>query len=71
MRFEDEFEVHLRIVGKDARTIRYEGVVSKGDVKVAKGTITVKCVSTKPGEPMKSIDIPPQIDALFQVARGA
>ena len=26
LRFEDEFEVHLRIVGKDARTIRYEGV---------------------------------------------
>ena len=31
LRFEDEFEVHLRIVGKDARTIGYEGVISKGD----------------------------------------
>ena len=70
LRFEDEFEVHLRIVGKDARTIRYEGVVSKGDAKIATGRIAVKCVSTKPGEPMKSIDIPQEIDALFQVSPG-
>jgi acyl-CoA thioester hydrolase len=65
-----EASFHLRIVGKDARTIWYEGVVSKGDAKVATGKIGVKCVSTKPGEPMKSIDIPPEIDALFQVAPG-
>ena len=68
LKFEDEFEVHLRIVGKDARTIRYEGVISKGDTRIATGKITVKCVSKKPGEPMRSIDIPPEIDALFQVA---
>ena len=71
LRFEDEFEVHLRIVGKDARTIRYRGVISRGDTRVAAGNITVKCVSKSPGEPMKSIDIPPEIDALFTVAPGA
>jgi acyl-CoA thioester hydrolase len=69
LRFEDEFEVHLRIIGKDERTIRYEGIVSKGDERVATGRISVRCVSKKPGEPMKSIDIPPEIDALFQVAQ--
>ena len=71
LRFEDEFEVHLRIVGKDARTIRYGGVISRGDTRVAAGNITVKCVRKSPGEPMKSIDIPPEIDALFTVAPGA
>ena len=71
LRFEEEFDVHLRIVGKDARTIRYEGVISKDGARVAVGRITVKCVSKKPGEPMKSIDIPPEIDALFQLAPGA
>lgn len=70
LKFEDEFDVHLRIVGKDARTIRYEGVISKGDARIAVGRITVKCVSSKPGEPMRSIDIPEEIDALFQVAPG-
>ncbi len=67
--FEDEFEVHLRIVAKDARTITYQGEITKGDIRVATGRITVKCVSKKAGEPMRSVDIPPQIDALFQVAR--
>lgn len=71
LRFEDEFEVHLRIIGKDARTIRYQGVISKGDARIATGTIAVRCVSTKPGEPMKSIDIPPEIDSLLQVSPGA
>ena len=71
LRFEDQFEVHLRIVGKDARTIRYQGVISRGDTRIAAGNMTVKCVSKSPGEPMKSIDIPPHIDALFTVAPGA
>jgi YbgC/YbaW family acyl-CoA thioester hydrolase len=71
LKFEEEFEVHLRIVGKDARTIRYQGIISRGDTRVATGTIAVKCVTKKPGEPMKSTDIPPEIDALFQVAPDA
>ena len=68
LKFEDEFEVHLRIVGKDARTIRYEGVITAGTVTIAKGRLAVRCVSKKAGEPMRSIDIPPEIDSLFEVA---
>src|SRR5262245_13950498 len=70
LRFEDEFEVHLRIIGKDERTIRYEGIIMKGDDRVATGRMTIKCVKRAgPGEPMHSTDMPPEIDALFQVAR--
>ena len=68
LKFEDEFEVHLRIIGKDARTIRYEGVIRNGDTRIATGRIAVKCVSKTPGEPMRSMDIPPEIDALLQIA---
>jgi len=71
LKFEDEFEIHLRIIGKDARTIRYEGSISRGEKRIATGRFVVKCVSTKPGEPMRSIQIPPEIDSLFQVAPGA
>jgi YbgC/YbaW family acyl-CoA thioester hydrolase len=71
LKFEDEFEIHLRIIDKDARTIRYEGVVSKDGERVATGKIAVRCVSKKPGEPMKSMDIPPEIDALLQVSPNA
>ena len=69
LRFEDEFEVHLRIVTRDARTIGYEGVITKDGERVATGRMTIKCVSRKPGEPMRSIDMPAEIDSLFQVAR--
>ena len=70
LRFEDEFEVHLRIVAKDARTIRYEGIITKGGDRVATGRMTIKCVRrAAPGEPMHSTDMPPEIDSLFQVAR--
>jgi acyl-CoA thioesterase FadM len=71
LKFEDEFEVHIRIVGKDARTIRYEGVITKGDARIATGRMAIKCVSKKPGEPMRSIEIPARIDSLLQVAPDA
>jgi acyl-CoA thioester hydrolase len=70
LKFDDEFEVHLRIVGKDARTIRYEGVITIGETRIATGTLVVKCVTSRPGEPMRGANIPPEIDALFQVAPG-
>jgi acyl-CoA thioester hydrolase len=71
LKFEDEFEVHVRIVGKDAQTIRYEGVITRGDTRIATGRFVVKCVSKTPGGPMRATDIPLEIDALFQVAPGA
>jgi acyl-CoA thioester hydrolase len=70
LKFDDEFEVYLRIAGKDARTIRYEAVITRGDTRIALGRIAIRCVSHKPGEAMRSIDIPPEIDSLFQVAPG-
>ena len=63
--------MHLRIIEKDTRTIRYEGIVWKGEERIATGRIAIRCVSKKPGEPMRSMDIPPDIDARFQVASGA
>ena len=70
LKFGDEFEVHLRIAAKDARTIKYEGLISTDATRIATGRIAVRCVSNKPGEAMRSIDIPPEIDSLFQVATG-
>lgn len=71
LRFDDEFEVHLRIVGKDAQTIHYEGMVTIGEIRIATGRIAVRCVSRKPGEPMRSMNIPPEIDAIIQIAPDA
>jgi YbgC/YbaW family acyl-CoA thioester hydrolase len=68
LRFEDEFDVHLRVVRKDARTLTYEGIITKGETHIATGTVTVKCVIKAPGQPIRSIDIPAAIASLFSVA---
>ena len=71
LRFEDEFEVHLRIAEITRRTIRYTCLLAQGEATVATGELTVACVRRVPGEPLKSIEIPPEIAARFQVAAGA
>lgn len=70
LRFEDEFEIWIRVAAITEKTIRYECVMSKGDVKIATGSVTAVCVS-KRQEPMKSTPIPPEIAARFQAPAGA
>ena len=62
LRFEDEFDVHLSIAELTRKTIRYECVLRKGDVKIATGTMTIACVR-KSGQTMKGIEIPGEIAA--------
>lgn len=68
LRFEDEFDVHLRVAAKTAKTIRYSAVLRKGDELLAEGSLTIICVSRKPGERMRAIDIPSDIGDRFEVA---
>ena len=72
LRFEDEFELHLTIEEIALKTIRYGARVMKGDTHVATGSLTIACVSTRAGKPMKAIPIPPEItDRLAAVNHGA
>jgi YbgC/YbaW family acyl-CoA thioester hydrolase len=68
LRFEDEFEIRLRIADMTRRTIRYSCLLTKDEAQVATGTMTIACVRKAPNEPMKAIDIPPEIAACFQVS---
>src|SRR6267142_973491 len=52
LRFEDEFDVSIGIAAISDKTIRYTCELTRDDVKIATGTLTVVCVSTRPGEPM-------------------
>lgn len=63
LRFEDEFDVLIRIENLGERTIRYACVLTKGDTTVATGTMTVACVSRRPGEPLRAIAVPAEIAA--------
>ena len=68
LRFEQEFEVRLRIVEMTKKTIRYACVLAQGESRIATGALTIACVRRRPNEPMKAIDIPPEIAARFQIA---
>jgi acyl-CoA thioester hydrolase len=70
LRFEDEFEVWIRVAAISKKTIRYLSHLTRGGTKIATGSTTVVCVSRRPGEPMKAIEFPPDIIGLFQVAPG-
>jgi acyl-CoA thioester hydrolase len=70
LRFEDEFEVQLRVAEITRRTMRYACVLAQGDLVVASGELTIACVLKRPNEAMRSIDIPADVAARFQVAPG-
>ena len=71
LRFEDEFDVRIRIVGIAQRSIRYACVLTRGDESIATGSLTIVCVVQQPDQSMKAVPIPPDIAARFEVAAGA
>jgi YbgC/YbaW family acyl-CoA thioester hydrolase len=68
LRFEDEFDVHIKVAEKTRKTIRYTAEISKAGELMAAGSLTIICVRRHPGEPNRARDIPPEIDRLFEVA---
>lgn len=71
LRFEDEFEVRLRVTGKSARSLSYRATVTKDGDVAARGALTVACVVREPGQPMRATPIPPEIASRFAVAPAA
>jgi acyl-CoA thioester hydrolase len=61
LRFEEEFDVRLRIEAIAAKTIRYVCEITQGDEKIATGALTIVCVRRQAGEPVKAIEIPQDI----------
>jgi YbgC/YbaW family acyl-CoA thioester hydrolase len=68
LRFEEEFDVHIRIAAISQKSMRYSCIVSRGDTKIATGALTIVCVTAKDGEPMKAVRIPEDIASRFAVA---
>ena len=68
MRFEDEFEVRIRVVEMKKSTLRYVCVISRGRERIATGSLTIVCVRKQPDRPLKAISIPPDIAARFRAA---
>jgi len=68
LRFEDEFEIRIRVAAMDANTMSYRCDVSRGDERIASGDLTITCVSKRPNEAMKTMPIPADIAARFRPA---
>ena len=71
LRFEDEFDVVLRIAELTPKRIRYSCVLVKDDTKVATGTMTIACVRKRPDQKMESTEIPVEISSRFQIFNGS
>ena len=69
LRFEDEFEVHICIAEISEKRIRYTATVTKDGDRIATGSMTIACVTKRPGKPLRSTPIPTTIADHFSVAR--
>ncbi len=72
LRFEDVVEIHLLVEEKRSKAIRYQIRFSRVDgdhrEEVARGHLTVVCVSQAPGGAMKASSIPPEIADKIEAA---
>jgi YbgC/YbaW family acyl-CoA thioester hydrolase len=68
LRFEQEFDVHLRVTAMTKKSIRYTCVLSDGNTKIATGTLVTVCVRRRANGAMAATEIPSEIAAHIQVA---
>ena len=68
LRFEDEFEICMRIAAIEERNIHYGCRLSRGETWIATGRLTITCASLRPNQPMRGTAIPPEIRACLAVA---
>jgi acyl-CoA thioester hydrolase len=61
LRFEEEFEVWVRIAELKTRTIEYEFTLVRGKSVIAVGTMTSICVRRQPDGTMRAAEIPTDV----------
>jgi YbgC/YbaW family acyl-CoA thioester hydrolase len=69
LRFEDEFDVILRIAEMTKKRIRYTCVLERSGRQVACGTMSIACVRKRPDGTMSAVEIPPEIASRFGIAQ--
>ena len=65
LKFEQLFDVTVRIGEMTTRTIAYVGEITRDGERIATGTWTIACVGKRPDGSMKSMDIPEDVAARF------
>jgi acyl-CoA thioester hydrolase len=69
LRFEEEFDVTIRIAATTARSLRYGVSITRGDELIGTGTMTAVCTS-KDGGRLRAVEIPAGLVARLRAAAG-
>jgi acyl-CoA thioester hydrolase len=67
LRFEDEFDVHLRVVAIADKSMQYSCTLTKGPETIATGSATIVCVEKPEGSPMRARSLPADVAGRFRV----
>jgi acyl-CoA thioester hydrolase len=70
LRFEDEFEVILKMAAVNKRTLQYACTIRRGDTTIGTGTMTTACVTKSSGGAMRAVELPLDVVARLQSALG-
>lgn len=62
-KYEDIIQSRLTVQRIGVKSITYDVVFTIGDRAVAKGTMKTVCCIVEPGQPLRSIEIPPEYAA--------
>ena len=69
LRFEDEFDIHIRIAEFGERSIQYETTIKKDGGKIATGHLTIACVKKSNDATLTSTIIPADIVSRLKTFR--
>ena len=69
LRFEDEFDVAVRIDEMTRRSIRYGFTITTGDTLVGTGSMTAVCTKKESGQ-LRAVDLPADVIARLRAAAG-
>lgn len=61
LRFEDEFEITVRLAEVGTRSLQYDHTIRKGDLLIGTGSIKTVCVLAGADGSMRAIEIPAEI----------
>lgn len=68
LHFEDEFDVHLRVLAVKTRTIEYDCTITCGERQIASGRMTSICVRRGADGRFKAAEVPERVAALLNNA---
>ena len=71
LRFEEKFDVHIRVAAITEKTMRYTCLLRRAEERIATGAMTIVCVSKRLDQSRKAVPIPLEIASRFEVAAGA